>query len=219
MKRATPLTPDLHDYLLSVSLCEHPVQRRLREFTEQMPNGGLQIAPDQAPFMQFLVKMLGATRTLEIGVFTGYSALTTALALPEDGVVIACDVSHEWTQIGRRFWREAGVEHKIDLRLGAGVETLQSLLDAGNAGGFDFAFIDADKRNYDRYYELCLKLVRQGGVIALDNTLWHGDIINASLQDGDTLAMRAINAKVYADERVDSVLVPIGDGMMLARKR
>jgi caffeoyl-CoA O-methyltransferase len=219
MKRATPLTPELYDYLLAVSLREHEVQRRLRTTTEQMPNGGMQIAPDQAPFMQFLVKMLGATRTLEIGVFTGYSALTIALALPEDGVVIACDVSHEWTQIGRRFWREAGVDHKIDLRLGPGVETLQSLLDNGNAGSFDFAFIDADKSNYDHYYELCLKLVRHGGVIALDNTLWHGDIIDVSLQDADTLAMRAINAKVHADERVDSVLVPIGDGMMLARKR
>lgn len=219
LKRTTNVDDVLYDYLLSVSLHETDVMRRLRERTSELPMGGMQIAADQGSFMALLVQLIGAKKTLEVGVFTGYSALVVASALPEDGKVIACDVSEEWTSIGRSYWEEAGVSHKIELNLAPGVETLDRLLAEGEAGTFDFAFIDADKSNYDLYYERALKLLRVGGLIAVDNTLWHGRVVDETAQDEDTVAIRALNTKIHADERVTSSLVPIGDGVMLARKR
>ncbi|MCX6378672.1 MAG: class I SAM-dependent methyltransferase [Armatimonadetes bacterium] len=219
LKRTTNVDEALYDYLLSVSLHETDVMRRLREETSHLPMGVMQIAADQGSFMALLVQLIGAKKTLEVGVFTGYSSLVVASALPEDGKVYACDVSDEWTSIGRRYWAEAGVSHKIVLNLAPGVETLDRFIAEGQAGTFDFAFIDADKNNYDLYYERALILLRQGGLIAVDNTLWHGRVIDETAQDDDTVAIRALNAKVHADERVTSSLVPIGDGVMLARKR
>lgn len=219
LKRTTNVDEALYDYLLSVSLHETDVMRRLREETSHLPMGGMQIAADQGSFMALLVQLIGAKKTLEVGVFTGYSSLVVASALPEDGKVFACDVSEEWTSIGRRYWAEAGVAHKIELNLAPGTETLDRFLAEGQAGTFDFAFIDADKNNYDHYYERALKLLRVGGLIAVDNTLWHGRVIDETAQDDDTVAIRALNAKIHADERVTSSLVPIGDGVMLARKR
>jgi len=178
----------------------------------------MQITPEQGQFMQLLLRTLGARRTIEIGVFTGYSALCTALALPADGQVIACDVSEEWTAIGRRYWLEAGVADKIDLRLSPAVETLDALLADGQAGQFDFAFIDADKDNYDAYYERCLQLVRPGGIIAVDNVLWHGDVIDPSKQDPDTVAIRALNRKLHLDPRIELSMLPMGDGLTVARR-
>lgn len=169
--------------------------------------------------MQLLVRLIGAKRTLEVGVFTGYSSLAVAMALPEDGQIIACDVSEEWASIGRRYWQKAGVGHKIALNLGPATDTLQKLLDQGGADQFDFAFIDADKENYDTYYERCLQLVRVGGLIGIDNVLWGGSVIDDERQDADTKAIRALNKKLHGDERVDISLVPIGDGLTLLRKR
>ena len=180
------MSDDLHAYLLRVSLREPEVLRRLREETRPMEAAGMQISPEHGQFMRLLLKLIGAKRTLEVGTFTGYSALATALALPEDGCVIACDVSEEWTSIGRRYWEEAGVAHKIDLRIGPAAETLAALLDDGQAGSFDFAFIDADKNNYDTYYEHALQLVKQGGLIAIDNVLWGGRVIDDERNDDDT---------------------------------
>jgi caffeoyl-CoA O-methyltransferase len=179
----------------------------------------MQISPEQGQFMALLVELMGARKTLEVGTFTGYSALVVALALPADGRVVACDVSEEWTSVARRYWDEAGVAHKIDLRLGPAWKTLESLLDEGRRHDFDFAFIDADKVNYDAYYELALELVRPGGLIAVDNTLWHGKVIDPAVTDDDTEAIRRLNAKLESDERVTLSLVPIGDGLSLARRR
>ena len=213
------MSDDLHAYLLDVSLREPDVLRRLREETRPMEAAGMQISPEQGQFMRLLMKLVGAKRTLEVGTFTGYSALATAMALPEDGCIVACDVSEEWTSIGRRYWEEAGVAHKIDLRIGPAAETLASLLDDGQAGTFDFAFIDADKNNYDTYYEHALKLVKPGGLIGIDNVLWGGRVLDAKRDDDDTVAIRALNQKLHADERVDLSLVPIGDGLTLMRVR
>jgi caffeoyl-CoA O-methyltransferase len=179
----------------------------------------MQPSADEIQFLAFLVKLIGAKRTLEVGVFTGYSSLMVASALPADGQLIACDISEKWTAIARRYWQEAGVAHKIDLRLAPAVETLQTLLDEGQQNSFDFAFIDADKGNYQNYVELCWQLLRPGGLIAIDNVLWHGTVIDASYQDDLTLAIRAINKKLHHDERFDLSLVPIGDGVTLLRKR
>jgi predicted O-methyltransferase YrrM len=198
---------------------ETPLQRRLREETAKLPMGMMQIGADQGAFLALLVRLIGARRTLEIGTFTGYSALTVASALPPDGKLIACDVSEEWTSIARRYWREAGIERRIDLRLGPAAETLRALLAAGEAGQFDFAFIDADKSRYDTYYELSLGLLRPNGLIAIDNVLWGGSVLDDKKQDADTTALRALNLKVRDDARVDSVLLTIGDGLTLARKR
>jgi caffeoyl-CoA O-methyltransferase len=195
------------------------VMQRLRTRTAEMAEGGMQISPEQGQFMQFLIKAIRAKRCLEIGTFTGYSALVVALALPEDGEIIACDVSDEFTSVGRPFWQEAGVAHKIDLRIGPGLDSLQALLDEGHAASFDFAFIDADKPNYPHYYELCLELVRPGGVIGIDNTLWGGRIADLSHQDESTHMIRTLNERIRNDDRVDMSLVPIGDGLMLACKR
>jgi len=218
-RRTLNLTDELYDYLLDASLREPEVLRRLREETGRMEKAQMQIAPEQGQFMALLVRLLGARRALEVGVFTGYSALATACALPEDGYVLACDTSDEWTAVARRYWREAGVDHKVDLRLAPAAETLQGLLDAGDTEPFDFAFIDADKAGYDRYYEQCLALLRPGGLVALDNVLWGGSVADPAKRDADTEALRALNAKLREDERIDLSLVPIADGLTLARKR
>ena len=193
--------------------------RRLREETASMEQANMQIGPEQGQFMALLVELIGARSVLEVGTFTGYSALAMAVALPENGALVACDVSEEWTAIGRRYWEEAGVAHKIELRLAPALETLDALLAEGRAGTFDFAFIDADKEGYDAYYERALELVRLGGLIALDNTLWEGKVADPAATDVDTEAIRAINAKLVLDERVTLSLIPVGDGLTLARKR
>ena len=215
----TILTGDLAAYVRRVSLREPDVMRRLRERTASVPEARMQITPEQGQFMQLLVQMLDARKTLEVGVFTGYSSLAVALALPPDGRVTACDVSEEWTSIGKPYWQEAGVAHKIDLHLAPAVETLDRLIADGQQGTYDFAFIDADKANYDRYYERALVLVRVGGLIGIDNVLWHSKVIDPSVNDADTIAIRDLNEKIHGDERVSLSLIPIGDGLTLARKR
>jgi predicted O-methyltransferase YrrM len=197
---------------------EHPAQTALREATRTQPQAGMQIGPEQAQFLALLVRLMGARRAIEVGVFTGYSALSVALALPDDGYLLACDVSDAYTRVGRPFWEQAGIAHKIDLRLAPAIETLDASLAAGDAGRFDFAFIDADKSNYDAYYERCLALLRPGGLIAIDNVLWGGAVARPA-SDADTIALQALNAKLHADVRVDVAMVPIGDGVTLARKR
>src|SRR5258708_2914895 len=187
------LSSELWDYIRQVSLREPDVLRRLRDETAPLPMSRMQISPEQGQFMGLLIRLLGARMTLEVGVFTGYSSISVALALPEDGKIIACDVSEEYTSVARRYWREAGVEHKIDLRLGPAVETLDALAAQSKANSFDFAFIDADKENYDHYYECALKLLRPGGLIVIDNVLWHGAVLDESIQDTDTVAIRALN--------------------------
>jgi caffeoyl-CoA O-methyltransferase len=218
-RRTKALTDEVYDYLLRVSLREPELLRRLREETAGLENANMQIGPEQGQFMALLVELIGARRTLEIGTFTGYSALVVALALPPSGRVVACDVSAEWTAVARRYWKEAGVAKKIDLRLAPARETLEGLLREERRDPFDFAFIDADKANYDAYYELCLRLVRPGGLIALDNVLWSGKVADPSVTDADTEAIRRLNAKLASDERVSLSLVPIGDGLTLARRR
>jgi predicted O-methyltransferase YrrM len=213
------LPDDIERYVGDVISKETPVQQRLRAETAKSPMAGMQIGPDQGALLALLVRLIGAKRTIEIGTFTGYSALAVAQALPKDGKVIACDVSKEWTSIGQRYWKEAGVADRIDLRLAPAVETLKGLLSGGGAGSFDFAFIDADKSNYDAYYELCLQLVRVNGLIAVDNVLWSGAVLNDKKRDADTDALRALNLKIRDDARVDSVLLTVGDGLTLARKR
>jgi len=216
--RNTPLDDELRDYLVAHSARETPAQKGLREATRSQPAAGMQIGPEQAQFLGLLAKLIGARRTIEIGVFTGYSALAVAQALPEDGRVLACDISDEYTRVGRPFWERAGVAHKIDLQLAPALQTLDARLAAGEAGSYDFAFIDADKSGYDAYYERCLQLVRTGGLIVLDNTLWSGEVARAST-NADTIALQALNAKLHRDERIDLSLLPIEDGVTLARKR
>ena len=217
-KRTLDLDDTLYDYVLAHSLREHPVQRALREAADALPHAVMQIGPDQAQFMAFLVRLMGARRTLEIGVFRGYSALSVALALPDDGHLLACDVSDEYTRTARQYWDAAGVAHKIDLVLGPARDTLDARIAAGDAGTFDFAFVDADKPAYDDYYERCLVLVREGGVIAFDNVLWSGDVARPA-QSEDTAALQALNDKLHGDPRIDLTLLAIGDGLTLARKR
>ncbi|HEX2529951.1 MAG TPA: class I SAM-dependent methyltransferase [Burkholderiaceae bacterium] len=216
--RTLPLDDTLYRYLLDVSLREHSVAAALRAATRSHPQAGMQIAPEQGQFMALLVKLLGARRTLEIGVFTGYSSLAVALALPDDGCVVACDISRAYTAIAQPFWEQAGVAHKIDLRLAPALDTLDALIAEGRAGQFDFAFIDADKSAYDAYYERCLSLLRVGGLIAIDNVLWGGQVAYPA-RDGDTAAIQALNRKLQSDERIDLSLLPVGDGLTLARKR
>jgi predicted O-methyltransferase YrrM len=213
------LTGELWDYIRRVSLREPEVLRRLRDETAPLPMARMQISAEQGQFMSLLVRLLRARMTIEVGVFTGYSSLSVALALPDDGRIIASDVSEEWTAIARRYWREAGVAHKIDLRLRPAIETLDALLAEKRAGAFDFAFIDADKENYLNYYERCLELVRPGGLIAIDNVLWHGNVIDRTKQDTDTKAIRAFNDRVSRDDRVWISLLPISDGLTLALKK
>lgn len=210
---------DLNVYLLDVSLREPDILRQLRAETAVLPNATLQISPEQGQFIAFLLRLINAKRTIEVGVFTGYSSLWTALTLPEAGQIVACDVNEEFTAVARKYWQAAAVSHKIELVLAPATETLNKLLAEGQAGQFDFAFIDADKKNYDNYYEACLQLVRPGGLIAIDNVLWHGKVIDPADQTPDTTAVRALNEKLHGDNRVDLTLVPIGDGMTLLRKR
>lgn len=207
-----------HRYLLETTVREHPLLAELREETLAMPMARMQIAPEQAQFMQMLVNLLGARRCIEVGVFTGYSALATAMALPDDGELLACDISADYTAVARRYWERAGVARKVDLRLAPALETLDALIGAGERGRFDFAFIDADKENYARYYEQCLTLLRTGGMVALDNALWDGRVADANSDDEETRAIRAVNTLVGEDDRVECCLVPIGDGLLLARK-
>ena len=190
---------------------------RLREETAKDPAGRMQISPELGNLLSMLVRLLGARRCIEVGVFTGYSSLSVARALPEDGRIIACDVSESWTAIARRYWREAGVESKIDLRLAPALETLDALIARGETGKFDFGFIDADKANYGAYYERLMRLIRPGGLIAIDNVLWYGRVIDTRENDIDTVAIRAFNAKLRADSRVDICMLPVGDGVTLAR--
>jgi caffeoyl-CoA O-methyltransferase len=212
------LGAELHRYVLATGVRESDVARRLRAETARLPAARMQISPEQGALMQMLVRLLDARRTLEVGTFTGYSALVVAEALPPDGRIVACDVSAEWAAIARRYWAEAGVADRIDLRLQPALLTLDALLDVGAAGNFDFAFIDADKTCYDAYYERSLALLRPGGLVAIDNTLWSGAVIDAAQKDADTQAIRDLNAKVHADTRVEMVLLPVGDGLTLARK-
>lgn len=204
----------LYEYILGASLREPEVLARLRAETAAMPEHNMQISPEQGQFMALLVKLTGARRVIEIGTFTGYSSLAVALALPEDGCVVCCDVSEEYTAVARRYWEEAGVAAKMDLHLGPALDTLDTL-----DGDFDFVFIDADKTGYDAYYERCLELVRPGGLIAFDNTLWAGAVADPAVTDEDTAALRALNAKLHADPRIDLSLVPIGDGLTLCRSK
>ena len=214
------LTDNLHEYLLRVGTRESDIAKELRAETLRATRWHpMQISPEQGAFMQLLVRLIGARQTLEVGTFTGYSALVVAEALPADGRVIACDVSDEWTSVGKPFWERAGVSDRIDLRLRPATETLDALIEEGRSGDFDFAFIDADKANYDAYYERCLRLVRVGGVIGIDNVLWGGRVVKRRANDEDTQAIRAVNEKVAADERVDVAMLPIGDGLTLAVKR
>ena len=214
------LTETLYDYLLANGTRESAVACELRAHTLAATRAHrMQVSPEQGAFMQLLVRSLGARRTLEVGTFTGYSALVVAEALPDDGCLVACDVSEQWTAIGRPFWERAGVADKIDLRLQPAVDTLDELIAAGEADSYDFAFIDADKANYDAYYERCLTLLRRGGVIGIDNVLWGGRVADERVQDEDTRAIRALNQKVNADGRVDATMLPIGDGLTLAVKR
>jgi predicted O-methyltransferase YrrM len=208
----------LNEYLVLCGTREHPVAAKLRAETERMANASLQIAPEQGQFLAMLARLIGARRTIEVGTFCGYSALWVALALPADGKVIACDISAEWTAIGRRYWQQAGVAEKIELRLAIASQTLAALEAAGGTGQYDLVFIDADKGGYDDYYEHALGLLRQGGVVVFDNVLWSGRVIDATVQDTDTRALRTLNAKIAADKRVDKVMLPVGDGMTVVRK-
>ena len=218
-KQTIGLDDRLYNYLLSVSLREPEILRQLRQETNNHPQAIMQISPEQSQFMALLVQLVGAKKTLEVGVFTGYSSLSVALALPHDGKIIACDVSEEYTAIARRYWQKAGVADKIDLRLAPALETLDRLLADGQAETFDFAFIDADKVNYEGYYERSLQLMRPGGLIAIDNVLWGGKVADSQFQNSTTLAIRALNQKLHHDERVTLSLVPIADGLTLALKR
>jgi predicted O-methyltransferase YrrM len=218
-RQSIGLDDRLHDYLLGASLREPPALARLREETAAHPRAGMQIAPEQGQFMQLLLKLVDARRVIEAGVFTGYSSLAMALALPDDGRILACDISEEYTAIARRHWAAAGVAAKIELVLGPARDTLDARLAAGEAGSYDFAFIDADKGGYLDYYERLLALLRPGGLIAVDNTLWDGAVADPADRSPDTVALREFNARLHADERVDLSLVPIGDGLTLARKR
>lgn len=220
MTRETITVDDqLYDYILDVSLREPPLLEELREETARMPASDCQISPEQGQFMAFLVKLIGARRTLEIGVFTGYSALWVAQALPEEGQIVACDISEAWTAVARRYWKEAGVDDKIELHLAPAAETLNRLIEEGQGGSFDFAFIDADKAGYDTYYEQCLTLLRPGGLIAIDNVLRDGRVIHERPPSEGTRAIQRLNRKLHTDPRIDLSLVPIADGLTLARKR
>ncbi len=218
-KSILPIDDRLYDYILANWLRETPLMRRLREETSRMPMSMMQISPDQGQFMAMLVELIGARRALEIGSFTGYSALAVASSMGPQGRLVCCDISEEYTAVARRYWQEAGLADRIELKLGPALVTLDALLAKGEAGKFDFAFIDADKTNYDGYYERALRLVRPGGLIAIDNTLWDGAVADTTKTDEDTVAIRRLNAKLLEDERVTISLVPIGDGLTLARRR
>lgn len=217
--RTLNLTDTLYDYLLSVSLRESDVLQQLRQETAGHVMSQMQIAPEQGQFMALLLRLMGAKKVLEIGVFTGYSSLCMASALPEDGQVVACDVSEEYTAIARRYWQLAGVDHKVDLRIAPALETLDALLADGQSDTFDFAFIDADKSNYLNYYERSLQLIRPGGLIALDNVLWSGRVADPNETQKRTERIRALNTSLHSDDRIDLSLLPIADGLTLALKK
>ena len=216
--RRTAINDTLYDYVVANGVREHPAQAGLREATRPLAHAGMQIGPDQGQLLGLLVRLTGARKAIEVGVFTGYSALAVALAMPDDGRLLACDVSEEWTRVGKLFWAEAGVAHKIDLRIAPALATLDGELARGAAGSYDFAFIDADKGSYDAYFERCLQLLRPGGLIAIDNVLWGGAVAMPATDD-DTAALQRLNAKLHGDDRIDMTLLPIGDGVTLARKR
>jgi len=213
------LPDDLRAYLLRVGVREPAILKRLREETAALPQHNMQIAPEQGALMALLVQISGARRCIELGTFTGYSSLAVALALPSDGRIVCCDVSREWTDVAARYWAEAGVAAKVDLRIGPALATLDALLADGAADTFDFAFLDADKLNYSAYAERLIRLLRSGGLLAVDNVLRHGTVADPAANDPDTLAIRALNEMLVADGRVDVAMVPIADGLTLARKR
>jgi predicted O-methyltransferase YrrM len=213
------LPDDLYSYIFNTSVRETPVQRELREKTATLPGAGMMTGPDQVQFLHLLTRAIGAQRALEIGVFTGYGTLGIALALPEHGRLVACDVSEEYTDVGRPYWQRAGVATKIDLRIAPAVKTLDALLAGDGAGSFDLAYVDADKSNYDAYYERALRLLRPSGLICIDNVLWSGRIVDPSDNDASTAALRALNAKIGKDERVDAIILSLGDGLNVVRKR
>ena len=216
--RTISMTDGLYDYLLKVSLREASLLKRLRDETAAHPRATMQISPEQGQFMQMLAKLIGARRCIEVGVFTGYSSLAVALVLPADGRILACDISEEFTAVARRYWKEAGVDHKIELRLAPALETLDARLKAGEAGSYDFAFIDADKANYSGYYERILRLLRPGGLVTVDNVLWSGAVVDKQDRTEDTVAIRKFNELLHTDRRVELSMLPIGDGLTLARK-
>jgi predicted O-methyltransferase YrrM len=213
------ISDELHSYVLDVGVREPDVLARLREETASLPEHNMQIAPEQGALLSLLVELLGARRCLEVGTFTGYSSTAIALALPEDGELTCCDVSREWTDVARRYWADAGVADKVDLRIAPALETLDALLDEGREDGYDLAFVDADKTGYDAYYDRLLRLVRPGGLIAFDNMLWGGRVADPSHDDADTAAIRALNRRLAEDDRITMVLLPVADGVTLARRR
>jgi caffeoyl-CoA O-methyltransferase len=218
MNRTISVTDQLHGYMLDNSLREPDILRRLRAETLHHPKADYQIAPEQGQFMQLMVRALGLKRGIEIGVFTGYSSLAVAMAMPAHGRLLACDISEEYTNVARRYWAEAGVAQKIDLRLGPALDTLDALVAAGEEGTYDFVFIDADKRNYSAYYERAVALLRPGGLAAIDNTLWYGHVADATNVDADTESIRALNRRVHSDSRVFASLLPLADGLTFALK-
>lgn len=217
-RRSLNLEKGLYDYLLSVSLREPEILQRLRAETARLANANMQISPEQGQFMHWLVSTLTVKNIIEVGTFTGYSALSMAMALPEDGVIECCDISQDWTDIARRYWDDAGLAEKFRLHLAPAAQTLQKMVDQGRTGEFDLAFIDADKEGYLSYYELCLQLLRQGGVIIVDNTLWGGAVIAEGDQSPDTMAIREFNRYLFADQRVELSMLPISDGLTLVKK-
>lgn len=227
-KNDIQISKELYEYMLSTSLREHDSLRGLREVTAKDPSAIMQIPPEQGQFMALLVKILGARKALEIGTYTGYSTLSIALAMPDNSITVTCDINSEWANIGRNYWKEAGVENKIDLRIGPALDTLDGLINEGQENTFDFAFIDADKINYDGYYERSLTLLRPGGLVAIDNVFLFGSVVDPELldedlktriSDSDILAIRLLNEKIKHDVRVDLSMLPIADGLTLARKK
>jgi predicted O-methyltransferase YrrM len=213
------LPENIDAYVNGLVAAETEAQRRLRDETRKLPAAGMQIAPDQGAFLTLIVAAIGAKNAIEIGTFTGYSAIAIARGLPANGKLVCCDVSEEWTSMAKRYWKDAGVDKRIELKLAPALETLEGFIGKGKEGAFDFAFIDADKTGYDAYYEACLKLLRPNGVIAIDNVLWSGAVIDEKAKDADTVALRALNIKISNDARVDAALLTIGDGVMLVRKK
>lgn len=213
------LTSNLYHYLLNNSLREPEILCQLRMKTQSLSASKMQVAPEQAQFMRLLIELMGATKTIDIGTFTGYSALAVALSLPANGKVIACDINTEWTDIAEHYWQQSGIANRIELRLAPALDTLNNLLESGQASTFDFIFIDADKYNYDSYYEKSLQLLKTGGLIAIDNVLWGGSVADSDVMDRATVSIRELNKKIVKDERVTISMLPIGDGLTLARKK